>query len=587
MLFEDALRVAKTAGLKVLETGLVNSAKRQLIDVVCKAGHSRRMPRNKFSNRPPQNCPVCLKEQGPDLDKILTDPKIKTRLDEGYHLKKAFSEDHEIQLEVVCPQGHTYSIAKWKFTKGTQCGSCSGKNRDLTFFNIKQEMEAEGFEVLSKEYQNQYQKLHLIDPDGNEQWISADSWKRGYRSERGPTQQTRDRTIEEVKKDFEAEGYQLLETKFINVKTKMRAVCPKGHEFRVHWNHWKDAGVRCSVCFGTPMMTLKEIQEHPETIQSGYQALRRERIGARLGCVFLCPKGHEWTSTLPDFFSKKYRCSSCNPKSSLAELEFLEEVKKTYPSARKSLDFGFEIDIYIPELKLGIEYCGLYWHCEKEKQPNAHKDKFLKAQKNGIKLLTIFEDEWFYKKEIVLRRILRSKKISARETQFKEISKVEADKFFEENHLQGKSATTTKQHFGLFYLGSLVGAIAYGPHHRKDTGEWVLSRLCFGEFDIVGGTEKLFKNSLRYLPKVKLISWSDNRYSNGSVYARLGFIKEEDLGPDYSYVKPGHSPIRVSKQSMKKTKEEQASGKTEHELRLAQDWYRIYDCGKIRWAYPR
>ena len=34
---------------------------------------------------------------------------------------------------------------------------------------------------------------------------------------------------------------------------------------------------------------------------------------------------------------------------------------------------------------------------------------------------------------------------------------------------------------------------------------------------------------------------------------------------------------------MKKTKIESQSGMTEHELRLAQGYLRVYDCGKIRW----
>ena len=34
-----------------------------------------------------------------------------------------------------------------------------------------------------------------------------------------------------------------------------------------------------------------------------------------------------------------------------------------------------ELDIYIPELKIAIEYCGLYWHSEAHKPNNYHLDK--------------------------------------------------------------------------------------------------------------------------------------------------------------------------------------------------------------------
>lgn len=61
-----------------------------------------------------------------------------------------------------------------------------------------------------------------------------------------------------------------------------------------------------------------------------------------------------------------------------------------------------EIDIYLPELKLGIEYNGTYWHsiehgCDKY----CHRNKSLACRKLGIRLIHIFEfenlDEQIYK----------------------------------------------------------------------------------------------------------------------------------------------------------------------------------------------
>jgi hypothetical protein len=34
-----------------------------------------------------------------------------------------------------------------------------------------------------------------------------------------------------------------------------------------------------------------------------------------------------------------------------------------------------EIDIYLPELKLGFEFNGLYWHSNKFKEKNYHLNK--------------------------------------------------------------------------------------------------------------------------------------------------------------------------------------------------------------------
>jgi hypothetical protein len=81
----------------------------------------------------------------------------------------------------------------------------------------------------------------------------------------------------------------------------------------------------------------------------------------------------------------------------------------------------------------------------------------------------------------------------------------------------------------------------------------------------------------------KLVSWSDNRWSQGNVYNKLGFILEENMKPDYSYItKQG---IRISKQSNTKEKllKKGGIGKTEKEMAVSIGYARIYDCGKKRW----
>lgn len=57
-----------------------------------------------------------------------------------------------------------------------------------------------------------------------------------------------------------------------------------------------------------------------------------------------------------------------------------------------------EIDIYIPELNLGIEYNGTYWHSSKQKEKNYHQRKYDICKQNGVSLIHIFEfeglDKW-------------------------------------------------------------------------------------------------------------------------------------------------------------------------------------------------
>ena len=65
----------------------------------------------------------------------------------------------------------------------------------------------------------------------------------------------------------------------------------------------------------------------------------------------------------------------------------------------------FEIDIYIPELKIGIEYNGIYFHSTEFKNPAYHQDKLKTAINEDIYLTQIWEDEWKNNSEEVKLRI--------------------------------------------------------------------------------------------------------------------------------------------------------------------------------------
>ena len=49
-----------------------------------------------------------------------------------------------------------------------------------------------------------------------------------------------------VKKKFEEEGCILLD-EYTNATTKMRYICPNGHEHSIDWHHFKN-GRRCPYC---------------------------------------------------------------------------------------------------------------------------------------------------------------------------------------------------------------------------------------------------------------------------------------------------------------------------------------------------
>lgn len=273
--------------------------------------------------------------------------------------------------------------------------------------------------------------------------------------------------------------------------------------------------------------------------------------------------------------------------------KWLKSLGFSFEKNHEILD-GKELDLYNENLKLAIEYCGLYWHNENSPQPRLHDyhyQKYVNCKNKKIRLILIFEDEWKSKREICESRIKSilelQNKIYARKCKIKEISKKEFNKFTSENHIQG-SNNLGIVFYALFHEEEIVGAISLGRHHRNKKNI-VLDRLCFKRnINIVGGSSRLFKACKEWAKNnnyKKIISWSDNRWSQGNVYKKMGFVLEEELEPDYTYVNIKNPKKRISKQSQSKKRTNCPEGKTEKEWCLERGLSRIWDCGKKRWVF--
>lgn len=105
------------------------------------------------------------------------------------------------------------------------------------------------------------------------------------------------------------------------------------------------------------------------------------------------------TSVIEDRAKKGFTpCRKCLPRQtakSLEEDEFANAIQSILPANLtiernvRILD-GKEIDIYIPEKKLGIEYNGEYFHTLKFHPKDYHREKYLTARNAGITLLQFY-----------------------------------------------------------------------------------------------------------------------------------------------------------------------------------------------------
>ena len=297
---------------------------------------------------------------------------------------------------------------------------------------------------------------------------------------------------------------------------------------------------------------------------------------------------------LSDFFSKTDECGK-----SYSEKELVDFVKSIYSDEimenTKRIIPPKELDIYIPKMKLAIEYNGLYWHDENHVDRNYHLTKTNMCNKKGMDLIHVFEDDWLYKKEIVKSMIasrlgIYKEKIFARKCQIKEIEKDQAKIFFDENHLQGFAYGDL--YLGLMFNNELIQCICINKKGWHD-GNVELTRMVTKlNTQVVGGFSKLMKHISDYIEYKSITSYVYKAWFNGKGYIESGFKIVKENNPSYSYVVNGR---RVHKSHFRKDKIKKMfergelkfydSDKTEHENMIENKIYRIYDCGSVEMIY--
>jgi len=255
---------------------------------------------------------------------------------------------------------------------------------------------------------------------------------------------------------------------------------------------------------------------------------------------------------------------------------------------------GKELDIYIPELNIAIEFNGIYWHSELFKNKNYHLNKTLECEKQNIQLIHIFEDEWIYKQDII-KSIIKNKlnliqnKIYARKCVVKEVNSKDARLFLDNNHIQGFIGSKYK--IGLYYNNELVSLMCFG-NLRKNLGQttkdniFELLRFCNKlNTNVVGSASKLFKYFLNNLNPEKIISYADRRYSFGNLYQKLNFIKLYNTKPNYFYVLNNKRFNRFNFRKDILINDGYNPFLSEHQIMLSRNIYRIYDSGSIKYEY--
>jgi hypothetical protein len=269
---------------------------------------------------------------------------------------------------------------------------------------------------------------------------------------------------------------------------------------------------------------------------------------------------------------------------SVQEMQVFDYVKSICPDAvqgvRNLLGNRQEIDIYVPSLKLGIEFNGLFWHSEKyDVAVDYHQRKTDAAMAQGIRLVHIWSDEWSEKQSVVkgyLRQLLGApyRKINARDCDLLPTTGADSREFLDTNHIQGFKGGTG---FSLIHEGEVVAVAIVA---KNTFGETELARWCVKmDVRIVGG----FQRVLSKLP-TGLVSFCDTAKHSGSGYLKAGWVQIGRAQPTVWLTdgKIRRSRLHFKKQHMLRLG---AVGETEKEMAESLGFYRIGGCEQLKFEW--
>lgn len=401
--------------------------------------------------------------------------------------------------------------------------------------------------------------------------------------------------------------YSYDDVKYVNSSTPVSITCPIHGNFDQRPNNHLQ-GSECPQCARERMRQVYRMG------QDAFIARARAVHGNRYDysrvvygnnqndkvCI-VCPKHGEYWQAPNMHLNEGQGCPMCGTLSSKGETEILSWIKECLPEVEveqrnKSVMEGRELDIYIPSLKIAVEYNGLRWHSERfGKDKFYHLTKTEECKKKGVRLLQIFEDEWIYKKDIAKEKIAhiigcgsaRKSHIYGRACQIREVDYGLAKRFLDTFHIQG--GVRASVYLGGYYNDELVGVMTF----LKDKNGFVLNRFAtISKYNVVGLGGKLFSYfTKKYNPEL-ITTYSDRRWhtENDNLYTKLGFEIKEILQPDYMYVTSKNSyRLRYHKFNFRKSILHRKYGlpltMTEKEMTEQLGYYKIWDCGLIKYVW--
>jgi len=149
-------------------------------------------------------------------------------------------------------------------------------------------------------------------------------------------------------------------------------LCPKGHSYKAKiTNRTRWGNSKCPYCLGRRvgednnlLVVAPEVAKEWHPTENGELLPEQFTKSAKKKVWWLCSKGHSYKAKIASRTKENSTgCPKCTNQTSQPEVRILAELEWFFNEVilHHKID-NVEVDIFIPEVKIGIEYDGKYWH---------------------------------------------------------------------------------------------------------------------------------------------------------------------------------------------------------------------------------
>ena len=395
---------------------------------------------SQVQNRAKHNCPICaqnernrarinnwIEKYGSLADSFPTLAKEWDYDKNSPLTPKDFTRGSSSRVWWKCSLGHVWKTSISNRTKaGTGCPYCANKKVLVGFNDL-----GTTYPLISKEWN--YEKNYPLTPSdivpgsnksfwwmcekGHEWKVSANDRTQGHNcpfcskekaaNQSAVTKRLKTGSLLDVNPSLAKEWHPTLNSSKtpaeVNPKSgkKFWWLCP------ICANSWEATVAKRAHGRGCPYCNNKIVQKGVNDLQTVHPELAQEWHPTKNGekqpsdyfpqsnqkVWWLCSKcGHEWSTAISNRFNDR-GCPNCSSerKTSFPEQAVLFYFSQRYQTVNRYADTRYEIDVFLPDINVGIEYDGRFYHNTETTRTKENK-KDIHFQKLGIRIIRIKED---------------------------------------------------------------------------------------------------------------------------------------------------------------------------------------------------